>query len=258
MRAHFTRPVTDEQGDLLPNVQVTVFDPGTTTPISQVLYTSDTGSNVLTNPFVSATGVIDVYLDQPARVRFGIVQGNLPMQFYEDVDVLAAGSDSQHFGAGTNSLAIGVGATSLGDSATGLGPSASATGTNSTALGQASSSVGDFSAALGQGATTQGVSALAAGRTASATGLASTALGNGAQATADSSTALGDGATAGFPHSTAIGAGAQTDGNNRVVLGTGSDQVVIPQGSGIVMFDSAGVQWLVTINTDGSLNTAQL
>lgn len=134
MRAHFTRPVTDEQGDLLPNVQVTVFDPGTTTPISQVLYTSDTGSNVLTNPFVSATGVIDVYLDQPARVRFGIVQGNLPMQFYEDVDVLAAGSDSQHFGAGTNSLAIGVGATSLGDSATGLGPSASATGTNSTAL----------------------------------------------------------------------------------------------------------------------------
>lgn len=258
MRAHFTRPVTDEQGDLLPNVQVTVFEPGTTTPISQVIYSSDTGNNVLTNPYVSATGVIDIYLDQPARVRFGIVQGNLPMQFYEDVDVLAAGSDSQHFGAGLNSLVIGVGATANGDSSTALGTTASSTGVNSTAVGANTNAVGDYSAAVGQAATTQGTSALAAGRTATATGVASTALGNGAQATADSSSALGDGAVAGFAHSTAIGAGAVADGTNRIVLGTAADQTVIPQGSGIVMYDSAGVQWLVTINTDGSLNTAQL
>jgi 3D (Asp-Asp-Asp) domain-containing protein len=258
VRAHFTRPVTDEQGDLLPNVQVTVFDPGTTTPISQVLYTSDTGNTVLTNPFVSSTGVIDIYLDQPARVRFGIVQSNLPMQFYEDVDVLAAGSDSQHFGAGANSLMIGVGATSNGDASTALGPSASSAGVNSSAFGPNTNAVGDYSAALGQAATTQGASALAAGRTATATGVASTAVGNASQATADSATALGDGAVAGFTHSTAIGAGAEADGNNRIVMGTAADMTVIPQGSGIVMFDSNGVQWEITINTDGSLNTAQL
>jgi hypothetical protein len=258
VRAHFTRPVTDEQGDLLPNVQVTVFEPGTTTPISQVIYSSDTDNNVLSNPFVSATGVIDIYLDQPARVRFGIIQGNLPMQFYEDVDVLAAGSDSQHFGAGTDSLVLGVGASSLGDSATAMGPAASATGANSTALGQASNAVGDYSAAVGQGASTQGLSGLAVGRTATSTGQAATSIGNASQAAGDSSTALGDGATAGFTHSTAIGAGAQSDGNNRIMLGTSSDKTVIPQGSGLVMFDSNGVQWVITINTDGSLNTAQL
>jgi hypothetical protein len=258
VRAHFTRPVTDEQGDLLPNVQVTVFEPGTTTPISQVLYSSDTGNNVVTNPFVSSTGVIDIYLDQPTRVRFGIVQGNLPMQFYEDVDVLAAGSDSQHFGAGADSLVLGVGASSPGDTSTALGPASSSAGVNSLAVGPSANAVGDYSAAMGQAASTQGASGLAVGRTATSTGLASTALGNGAQAAGDSSTAVGDGATAGFTHSTAIGAGAEADGNNRIVLGTAADQTVIPQGSGIVMFDSNGVQWLVTINTDGSLNTTQL
>lgn len=258
MRAHFTRPVTDDAGDLLPNVQVTVFEPGTTDPISQVIYSSDTGNNVLTNPFVSATGVIDVYLDQPARVRFGVVQGNLPMQFYEDVDVLAAGSDSQHFGTATNSMVIGVGATAPGDSSTALGTAATSTGINSTALGANSNSLGDYSTALGQAASTQGVSGLAAGRTATSTGLAATALGNGAQAAGDSSTALGDGAVADFAHSSALGAGAETDGPNRLVLGTAEDKTVIPQGSGIVMFDANGVQWEITVNTDGSLNTSQL
>jgi hypothetical protein len=258
VRAHFTRPVTDEQGDLLPNVQVTVFEPGTTTPISQVIYSSATGNNILTNPFVSATGVIDIYLDQPARVRFGIVHGGLPMQFYEDVDVLAAGSDSQHFGSGTNSLAIGVDASAIGDTASALGPSATATGIYSTALGASANSLGDYSSAIGQAATAQGQGGLAAGRTASSTGQAATALGNAAQATADSATALGDGAQAGFAHSTALGAGAETDGNNRIVMGTADDVTVIPQGSGLVMFDANGVQWKITINTDGSLNTAQL
>lgn len=258
MRAHFTRPVTDEQGDLLPNVQVTVFEPGTVTPISQVLYTSDSGNNVLNNPFVSATGIIDIYLDQPARVRIGVVQGNLPMQFYEDVDVLAVGSDSPHLGEGFNSLVLGSGAVSPGDTATALGAASSSAGVNSTAVGPNANALGDYSTALGQASSTQGHSGLAAGRTAASTGSAATAIGNASQASGDSSTALGDGAVASFTHSTAVGAGAETDGANRVVLGTPDDKTVIPQGSGIVLFDPNGVQWEITINIDGSLNTAQL
>lgn len=258
MRAHFTRPVTDEMGDLLPNVQVTVFEPGTTTPISQVIYSSDTGNNILTNPFVSSTGVIDVYLDQPSRVRFGIVQGNLPMQFYEDVDVLAAGSDSQHTGSGASSLVIGIGASSPGDTSSALGPAASAGGTNSTAIGANSSALGEYSTAIGQAASAQNTSGVAVGRTASVTADAGLAMGRAAEVSGASSTAVGDGATAAFAHSTALGAGAEADGDNRVVLGTSSDAVVIPQGSSLVMFDSAGTQWQITVNTDGSLNTTAM
>lgn len=258
MRAHFTRPVTDEQGDLLPNVQVSLFNPGTTTLIDQVVYSTDTGNNVMSNPFVSSTGVIDIYLDQPTRVRVGIVQGNLPMQFYEDVDVLMAGADSQHTGTGPFSLVIGSGATAAGDSAVSLGNGASAAGNSAVAIGAATNALGDFSVALGQSATAQSTSGTALGRSASVTASAGTAVGNGASASGTSSTALGDGATAAWTHSTAIGAGAEADGNNRIVLGTADDHTVIPAGSGIVMFAPGGAQWLITINDDGSLNTTAL
>lgn len=258
MRAHFTRPVTDEQGDLLPNVQVTLYDPGTTTPISQTIYSTNTGNNVLSNPYISSTGVIDIYLDQPTRVRIGIVQGGLPVQYYEDVDVLAAGSDSQHTGTGPFSLVIGTSASSAGDSAVALGNAASGGGVNSTAVGSTTNAVGDYSTAVGNAASAGGTSSAAVGRNASSTGVQSTALGNGATASGASSTALGDGSQATWTHSTAIGADAEADGNNRIMLGTSADQVVIPAGSGIVMFAPGGQQWLITINDDGSLNTAAI
>jgi hypothetical protein len=258
VRAHFTRPVTDEQGDLLPNVQVSLFYPGTTSLITEVVYSTDTGNNILTNPFVSSTGVIDFYLDQPVRVRIGIVQGNLPMQFYEDVDVLAAGSDSQHTGTGPQSLVIGIGATSPGDSASALGPMASAGGNNATAIGASSNALGDFSTAIGPAASSQNPSGTAVGRTAIVTGDAGAAIGNNSEASAASATAIGDGATAAFPHSTAIGAGAVADGANRIVLGTASDHTVIPSGSGVVMYAPNGTQWEITVGDDGSLTTTQL
>ena len=258
MRAHFTRPVTDEQGDLLPNVQISLFEPATTTLISQVVYSTDTGNNVLNNPYVSSTGIIDIYLDQPTRVRIGIVQGNLPMQFYEDVDVLAAGSDSEHTGSGPNSLVVGPGASSAGDSSVSLGSAASAAGNNAVAAGAATNALGDYSVALGPAATAQNLSGTALGRQASVTGNAGTAVGNGSEVSGASSTALGDGAVAGWTHSTAIGAGAEADGDNRIVLGTADDRVVIPEGSGIVLFAPGGQQFLVTVNDDGSLNTETL
>jgi hypothetical protein len=255
MRAHFTRPVTDDQGNLLPNAQISVFNPATTTPIGPTLYTSDTGSDILTNPYVSATGVIDFYLDNPIRVRIGIVQGGLPMQYYEDVDVLAAGSDSPHTGAGDESLVIGVAATSVGDSSTALGPSASSGGNSSTAVGVITNAVGDYSAAFGSGAATSGVGATAVGRNASATGDASIALGNGAQANDESAAALGDGAVSSFARSTAIGSGAQTTQTDQVLLGSTTTVVEIAEGAPIVLTDTNGVRWTLVVDTDGSLDT---
>lgn len=258
MRAHFTRPVTDEQGDLLPNVQVTLFDPATTTPIAQTVYSTDVGNNVVSNPFVSNTGVIDFYLDLPARVRIGLVQGNLPMQFYEDVDVIAAGSDSVHAGVGINSLVIGSGASTPGDSATAVGPAASAGGTNATALGKSSNATGEYSTALGTAASAQSLSGTAVGRTASSTGEAATAVGRGADAGALSATALGDGASAPYAHSTAVGAGAETSGENQIMMGTPDDVTEIPAGSGIVLTAPGGTRWKITIADDGGLTTAAL
>lgn len=253
MRAHYTRPVTDEQGDLLLNVQVSVFNPGTTDFISQVLYSTDTGSNVLTNPYVSASGTVDFYLDTPGRVRLGLVQGGLPMQFYDDVDILAAGSDSLHLGTGLNSLVIGTAATSTGDGSVALGPSASSGGIGATALGPLTNALGDYSTTVGSGASSSGVGGTAAGRDSSAAGDGSLAMGNGAQTGAQSAVALGDGAAAPYAHSSAVGPGAVTTQANQIMLGTPDDVVEVL--SAIILSDSSAARWRVTINTDGSLNT---
>jgi hypothetical protein len=255
VRAHFTRPVTDEQGNLLPNAQVNIYDPATTTPIGQVLYSTDVGNNVLTNPYVSSTGQIDFYLDNPTRVRIGIVQGGLPMQFYEDVDVLAAGSDSPHTGAGTESLVIGVAATSVGDSSVALGPAASSGGASAVGVGPITNALGDYSAALGSGASTSGVGTTAVGRNAAATGDSSTALGNGAQTGDESAVALGDGATSIYAHASAIGSGAETTRVNQVMIGSATDIVEIAAGAPIVLTDADGVRWTLVVDTDGSLDT---
>jgi hypothetical protein len=255
VRAHFTRPVTDEQGNLLPNAQITLFNAATTTPITPVVYSTDVGNNVLTNPYVSATGQIDFYLDDPMRVRIGIVQGGLPMQYYEDMDVLAAGSDSPHTGTGLNSLVIGVSATSVGDASVALGSSASSGGVSSSAVGPTTNSLGDYSVAFGSGASSSGVGGVSVGRNAQSVGDATTAVGNGAQTAALSAVALGDGAVSTYAHATAIGPGAATTSANQIMLGSATDIVEIPAGSRIVLSDTDGIRWTLKINTDGSLDT---
>lgn len=256
MRAHYIRPVTDDQGTLLPNAQITVYDPGTTTLITPVLYGSDSGSDVLSNPYVSSTGVIDFYLDIPARVRIGVIQGGLPVQYYEDVDVLAAGVDGQHSGAGLNAVALGTSATAAGDSSTALGPSASSGGLGSTALGTLTSALGDTSVAVGSAASSSVVNGVALGASSQATGTAALALGHAAQASGASSAAVGDGAHASYDRSTAVGTGATTSRTDQVMLGNGTSVVEIAPNSPFVLSDSAGVRWLVTVATDGTLHTA--
>ncbi|MFE0490194.1 hypothetical protein [Streptomyces griseoaurantiacus] len=67
-RAHVMRPITGENGDLLYGAQVTVRESGMSVKVAQPLYAGPTGSQTLTNPYVSASGVIDFWLEQPQRV----------------------------------------------------------------------------------------------------------------------------------------------------------------------------------------------
>lgn len=257
MRAHFTRPVTDQQGDLLPNVQVSVYEPATTDLIPDIVYSTDTGTNVLNNPFVSDTGIIDIYLDNPKRIRLGIIQGSLPVQYYEDVDVLAAGSDSLHSGAGTDSLMIGPAASAPGNSSVALGSGSSSGGMQATAVGNGANALGDQSIALGTG-TAQGIGSIGIGNGATATADGGIGIGNGATAGMADSTALGDGATSNYAHSTAIGPGAVTTGANQIMIGTATDHAELPQGSFLVMTSSGGFRYQITVGDDGSLTTTAI
>lgn len=254
MRAHFIRPITDSEGNLIPNVEVSVFDSGTTDLIVDVLYDADTGDTFLDNPFISETGIVDFYLDVPARVRLGVTSTGAT-QYYEDVDVLAAGVDSQHIGAGTDSLVIGHLASSTGDDSVALGPSASSGGSGAVAMGLLAVASGISSTALGQGSAAQDIACVALGYMANSAADSSTALGDSAHASGANSTAVGSGAQALHEHSIAIGAGAQTTSDNQIMLGSGGDTVEVPAGSGIILTSPGGTRYRLTVNDDGSMQT---
>lgn len=88
IRAHYTKPVVDSQGNLLPNIHVRVLQPGTQDPIADTLYADGLTLNTLSNPFVADDGVIDFYLGTPQRVRLGVTSGADPEVFFDDIDVL--------------------------------------------------------------------------------------------------------------------------------------------------------------------------
>lgn len=257
MRAHYTRPVTDQQGDLLPNVQVTLYEPGTTTMITDVIYADGTSANVLSNPFTSNTGIINFYLDNPKRVDLAIAQGNLPMQTYADVDVIAAGADSLHLGTGLLSLVIGDSASSAGNNSVALGQGASSAGAQATAVGQAANATGNQSIAIGA-ASVQGLAAVGIGNAVSALADNSVAIGPGAATAMSESTAIGHGATANYANSTAIGSGATANGAHQIMIGTGTEYVELPQGSYLVMTSVGGFRYQITVGDDGSLSTTPI
>lgn len=240
MRSHYYRPVTDNSGNILPNVQITLFEPGTTNPIADTVYADATSSTLLTNPFVNSNGLIDFYLANPRRVDIGILQGNLPIFYYRDQDVLAAGSDSPHVGAGTNSTQVGVSGSSMGTNATAFGNASAANGSQSTVIGASSTAGGNQSTIAGAGS--------------NVTGTGGTALGYNTVVGGLNSTAVGINSSAPTVHSTAVGANAVTDANNQVSIGTSSDSVYVP--GTLVIQDSTGHRWSITIDTNGDLITA--
>ena len=86
-RVHISRPLQDNTGALLTDASVAVYDPGTTTPISQDLFEGLTGPTTKTNPFDATDGHVDFYLDTAANVRIGITRPSLPEFFIEDIAV---------------------------------------------------------------------------------------------------------------------------------------------------------------------------
>ncbi|VWB18282.1 YadA family autotransporter adhesin [Burkholderia metallica] len=136
-----------------------------------------------------------------------------------------AGSKSGTSSGG--SIAVGVGAQALANSATAIGTVAVAQGNTSLAVGRQSAAVGDFSMAIGNVADAHGTSSIALGHSALASGDRSVAIGGANPTSSDgvSNGAAYDAATqtrAGGTQSVAIGAGAQTNDNNQVAIGSGS------------------------------------
>jgi hypothetical protein len=70
-RAHVRQVLQNPDGSVLTGAEVRVLQDGSLTLISQTLYTDDTGSATLTNPFTCTDGVVEFYLVVPERVRLG-------------------------------------------------------------------------------------------------------------------------------------------------------------------------------------------
>jgi trimeric autotransporter adhesin len=135
--------------------------------------------------------------------------------------------------SGTNSLAIGISATttvSTGEIA--IGSSAAASNTNAIAIGTSSIASGQESIAIGGAGATYGPTAsgqygISVGSLSDATTTGSIALGYGAQAITNVYTmAIGDSSSAAAPYSIAIGKGANvaSTGTNSVAIGYGATE----------------------------------
>lgn len=145
-----------------------------------------------------------------------------------------------HSGTGSNSVALGTGATATVTGSTAVGAPATASGTNSTAFGYNASAAGnsalaagynasaptDFSLAVGSGATGSGTATAwaAVGYNASAGGLEAVAVGKNATVQSDYGVAVGSGTSVGAAagSAVAIGAGAQALAPNSIAIGTGA------------------------------------
>lgn len=67
-RAHLFRPITDREGNLLYSATVTVREVNYAIPIGQPMYSGNTGTDTLDNPFTAVNGAIDFWVDTPQRV----------------------------------------------------------------------------------------------------------------------------------------------------------------------------------------------
>lgn len=243
MRAHYYRPVQDSTGALEPNVQITIYQPGTTDLLVDTIYSDDSTSSPVSNPFITNNGIIDFYLDTPQRVRIAVVQGTNPVDYVEDQDVLSAGSDSPHMGVGGNSTQVGIGGSSTGNNSSSYGYNSDSSGTQGTAVGSASNAAGNQSTAVGSGTSANGVAGTAVGNSTTANGASGTAIGDSASARSDN-------------HSTALGAGATTDDDNQVMVGTAADTAVFP--GGVTLTGPGGARFALTIDATGALITTAL
>lgn len=243
MRAHFNRPLTDRMGNQVDEAVVRLLVAGSTTElIPAIVYSEATGSLTRTNPWNITNGEIDFFLDAPARLQIGITVAADPEELWDNVDVLAVATESTHPGTGTDSTAIGPGATATGVGSMALGAGTLADADSTTVVGYQASAALAGATAIGAQASAPESGALAIGRSALADGLQATALGDGAHSTWD--------------QATAVGAGAQTTRPNQVALGTAADLVDVP--GAVVLHSPDGTPFVLYVTDDGRLYTQEL
>ncbi|WP_241024348.1 YadA-like family protein [Burkholderia sp. Ac-20365] len=144
-------------------------------------------------------------------------------------DSVASGSNSVAVGdransMGGSSVAMGDGATAVGAASIAIGNNAknAATANNSVALGGDSSS-GDKSVTIGNGANTTNSSwAVAVGTNANVSGALGVAIGGGSVASGANAVTMGPNAVASGANSVALGNAANASATNSVALGAGS------------------------------------
>lgn len=81
--------VQDAAGNKLPDASVYVYQPGTTTAITETMYDAYTGGNILSNPLTSdANGAVQFYLDSFKRVDLRVTKPGYSDLTVKDVAVL--------------------------------------------------------------------------------------------------------------------------------------------------------------------------
>lgn len=207
------------------------------------------------------------------------------------------GADSIQLGpgadaSGDSSTAIGSGAGSSATNGTALGTGASADGASSVAIGTASAGThgiaigpdagsGDYNIAIGinagplstdaaytgggcvdigDNARSIGHSGIAVGHGALTTGIESIAVGVSARSPGDHGVALGKNARAAGLQSVALGYGAQVfdDYAGRIQVDTFEVSPVSPAGTALILSDSDGIRWQITVDTSGNLTTTAI
>lgn len=89
-RAHLFRSIADNQGNLLFNATVTVYEADFAVPLGQTIFLDDTSADSFDNPFICLNGIVDFWLDTPQRLCLLIQQPTVPdMVVYADVNPAA-------------------------------------------------------------------------------------------------------------------------------------------------------------------------
>jgi hypothetical protein len=87
MTNHLYRPIQDLSGNIVTDATVSIFQPGTTTPIASTIYSDAALSSPLTNPYPATTGVIDLYVATPQTVDIGIQRTGGGLQIIKNIDI---------------------------------------------------------------------------------------------------------------------------------------------------------------------------
>ncbi len=201
---------------------------------------------------------------------FNIALGYESIAGREDVDIwqavaIGAGAEATEEGA----MSIGAWSQAYGEQGIAIGGSSGAW-ERAVAIGEDAWAEGAGSVAIGDDTWADGDESTALGTEAGAYGGQAAALGHYAIAEAPNSLAIGTNATSDSPASAAIGSDARVIARERTVFGMRDLEVNRPAPriadddgtygtspeTGIILADSDGVKWRITVDTSGALQTA--